>query len=115
MSGERDRMIRFAVSAEGELVADPARRLGGRGIWIMAERAILDRLAAEPKLAARVARRAVRIARPPAAWAEEVLALHRAHCAGLAARIRQAGPLQGRLDRDSAALAGLAGPRDEAE
>ncbi len=57
---ERDRMIRFVVSPDGELVPDVAAKLPGRGIWLSPGR---DRIitAATRGLFARAARRSVRL------------------------------------------------------
>ena len=46
-----ERMIRFVVGPEGDVVPDLARRLPGRGMWLRAERALLEQA---------VARKAVR-------------------------------------------------------
>ena len=54
-----ERMIRFVVGPDGEVVPDLARRLPGRGMWVRAERAALER-AIEKKLFAKAARAAVR-------------------------------------------------------
>jgi predicted RNA-binding protein YlxR (DUF448 family) len=53
-----ERMIRFVVGPEGEVVPDLARRLPGRGLWVRAERAALER-AIEKKFFAKAARAAV--------------------------------------------------------
>ena len=37
-SAEKDRLIRFVASPEGELVADIYGRLGGRGAWVSADK-----------------------------------------------------------------------------
>jgi len=37
--GAPERMIRFVVGPDGEVVPDLARRLPGRGMWVRAERA----------------------------------------------------------------------------
>src|SRR5215510_7643349 len=61
-TGERDapeRMIRFVVGPEGEVVPDLARRLPGRGMWVRASRAAVER-AVSKNLFAKSARRAVR-------------------------------------------------------
>jgi predicted RNA-binding protein YlxR (DUF448 family) len=55
-----ERMIRFVVGPESEVVPDLARRLPGRGLWVRAERAALER-AIEKKLFAKAARAAVRV------------------------------------------------------
>jgi predicted RNA-binding protein YlxR (DUF448 family) len=57
--GTPECMIRFVVGPEGEVVPDLARRLPGRGLWIRAERAALER-AAEKNLFAKAARAAVK-------------------------------------------------------
>lgn len=53
-----ERMLRFVVDPEGRLVADFARRLPGRGLWLTAEAAIVRRAVAK-NLFAKAARRAV--------------------------------------------------------
>ncbi len=52
-------MIRFVVGPEGEVVPDLARQLPGRGMWVRAERAALER-AVEKKLFSRAARAPVK-------------------------------------------------------
>lgn len=56
--GVPERMIRFVVGPEGEVVPDLARRLPGRGMWVLARREALER-AVEKRLFAKAARRAV--------------------------------------------------------
>ena len=58
-TGAPDRMIRFVVGPEGDVVPDLARRLPGRGLWVMAERAMLER-AVEKNLFSKAARAAVK-------------------------------------------------------
>jgi hypothetical protein len=53
-------MIRFAVGPDGTLAPDLAGKLPGRGIWVTADRAALER-AAKKNLFARSARQAVRV------------------------------------------------------
>src|SRR6478672_7858907 len=60
-TGAPDRMIRFVVGPEGDVVPDLARRLPGRGIWVKAERAIVEQAVAK-KAFARAARAAVKAA-----------------------------------------------------
>lgn len=65
VSGEAlapERMIRFVVGPDGEVVPDLARRLPGRGLWLKAGRAIVEQAMAKG-LFARAARRAVKV--PP--------------------------------------------------
>jgi predicted RNA-binding protein YlxR (DUF448 family) len=56
-----ERMIRFVVGPDGDVVPDLARRLPGRGMWVRAERAIVEQAVAK-KAFARAARAAVKAA-----------------------------------------------------
>jgi hypothetical protein len=57
--GTPERMIRFVVGPQGDVVPDLARRLPGRGLWVRAERAAVERAVAK-NLFARAARASVR-------------------------------------------------------
>lgn len=59
VEGAPEQMIRFVVGPEGEVVPDLARRLPGRGMWVRAERAALEK-AVEKKLFSRAARAPVK-------------------------------------------------------
>ena len=63
-----ERMIRFVVGPEGEVVPDLARKLPGRGLWVRAEQAAVAE-AVKRKLFAKAARAAVTA---PADLAERV-------------------------------------------
>lgn len=52
-------LVRFAIGPEGEVVPDVLGRLPGRGIWVTADRAAIEK-AAKKGLFARAARRAVK-------------------------------------------------------
>ena len=67
-SGPRGGLIRFVIAPDGELVADLAGKLPGRGIWLTADRAMLA-TALKKKLFARAARAPVTV---PADLAEQV-------------------------------------------
>jgi predicted RNA-binding protein YlxR (DUF448 family) len=67
-TGAPDRMIRFVVGPEGDVVPDLARRLPGRGLWVKAERSAVERAVAK-NLFARAARASVK---PAADLAERV-------------------------------------------
>jgi hypothetical protein len=82
-----ERMIRFVVGPEGDVVPDLGRQLPGRGIWVRAERAAVEQAIAK-KLFARAARAAVK-AEPELAERVEWLLLHRA--LGDLGRARRAG------------------------
>jgi predicted RNA-binding protein YlxR (DUF448 family) len=60
-TGAPERMIRFVVGPEGDVVPDLARRLPGRGLWVKAERAVVERAVAK-NLFARAARASVKSA-----------------------------------------------------
>ncbi len=54
------RLVRFVVGPEGEIVPDVLGKLPGRGIWVLAERAALEK-AVGKKLFARAAKGPVRL------------------------------------------------------
>src|SRR5690349_10848797 len=56
---DRDGMIRFVVSPEGGVVPDLEGSLPGRGLWVTAERDVLDK-AVTKNIFAKAARRSVR-------------------------------------------------------
>jgi predicted RNA-binding protein YlxR (DUF448 family) len=60
-SGPVDRLIRFVLSPEGEVVPDLAGRLPGRGVWLTADRALAER-AVKKRLFARAFRAPVKVA-----------------------------------------------------
>jgi len=66
-------LVRFVVGPEGLVVPDVAGRLPGRGIWVAAERAALDRAVAK-KLFARAARAPVTLPEGLVALVEAQLA-----------------------------------------
>jgi uncharacterized protein len=65
---DRSSLLRFIVGPNGELVADTASRLPGRGFWLTPRRDILERAIAR-QLFARSARRAITT---PAGFADDV-------------------------------------------
>ena len=90
VTGEQDtpeRMIRFVVGPEGDVVPDLARRLPGRGMWVAARRAIVEQAMAK-KLFAKAARQAVKVGDDLADRIERLL-LERA--LGDLSRARRAG------------------------
>ncbi|MBS0537207.1 MAG: RNA-binding protein [Proteobacteria bacterium] len=60
-AGAPERMVRFVVGPDDDVVPDLARQLPGRGMWVTAERAIVEQAVAR-KLFSRAARRAVNAA-----------------------------------------------------
>src|SRR4029450_1233450 len=109
-TGAPERMIRFVVGPEGDVVPDLARRLPGRGLWVKAERAAVERAVAK-NLFARAARASVK---PAADLAERVerLLLERARGGGEnlvrpgGAAFGEAGSRPGGAGRAAAAGAG---------
>ena len=65
---DRSSLLRFIVGPNGELVADTASRLPGRGFWLTPRRDVLERAIAR-QLFARSARRAITT---PAGFADDV-------------------------------------------
>jgi predicted RNA-binding protein YlxR (DUF448 family) len=43
-SGPTDRLIRFVLGPDGQVVPDLAAKLPGRGVWLTAERALVDKV-----------------------------------------------------------------------
>lgn len=70
--GAPERMIRFVVGPEGEVVPDLARRLPGRGMWVRAQRTAVEHAVAK-NLFAKSARRTVRPAADLALRVERLL------------------------------------------
>ncbi len=86
-TGVPDRMIRFVVGPEGDVVPDLARRLPGRGLWVKAERVAVERAVAK-NLFARAARASVK---PAADLAERVERLLLERALADLGRARRAG------------------------
>jgi uncharacterized protein len=82
-----ERMIRFVVGPEGEVVPDLARKLPGRGLWVRAERSAVEQAVAR-KAFARAARAAVPA---PADLAERVERLLLGRALEDLSRARRAG------------------------
>ena len=82
---DRSRLIRFVLGPSGEVVPDLAGRLPGRGLWLTAERAILEGAVAK-RLFARAARRTVLISPGLADRVEALLALRIVEGVGLGRR-----------------------------
>ncbi len=89
-SGERlpkETMLRFAVDPEGSLVPDIASALPGRGLWLAADRGIIER-AVKKRSFERAARRKVTV---PAALADLVERLLMIRCRETIGLARRAG------------------------
>lgn len=93
-------LIRFVVGPDGVLVPDLAGRLPGRGLWVTADRALLDRAVAR-NLFARAAREAVAVPEGLVAQVEAMLARRVVDAIALA---RKAGQAVAGLEKVKAAL-----------
>ncbi|MCA8931771.1 MAG: RNA-binding protein [Rhodospirillaceae bacterium] len=80
-------LIRFVVGPDGELVPDLAERLPGRGLWLSADRAVLERALAR-NLFAKAARRPVLIG---ADLPDRLIHMLTARCGDAMALARRAG------------------------
>lgn len=88
-SGPVDRLIRFALSPEGEVVPDLAAKLPGRGVWLTADRALAER-AVRKRLFARAFRAPARVADDLPSRLETLLAERMVALIGLARKAGQA-------------------------
>ncbi len=93
-------LLRFVVGPDDVIVPDLARRLPGRGIWVTADRASLDRAVAR-KLFQRAARRQVAV---PADLADRVEALLLRRCCDLLSLARRAGEAVTGLEKVRSAM-----------
>lgn len=87
VSGPRDRLIRFVVGPDDAIVPDVEERLPGRGLWLTAERGIVDR-AVDQRVFGRAARQTVRV---EDGLADRVEARLAARCIELLSLARRAG------------------------
>jgi predicted RNA-binding protein YlxR (DUF448 family)/ribosomal protein L30E len=85
---DRDRMIRFVLDPAGQVVPDVDGRLPGRGMWLSADRNVLNRAIAA-NLFARAARMRVQVRADMAEQVERLLASRALDCLGLARRAGQ--------------------------
>jgi uncharacterized protein len=85
---DRDRMIRFVLDPAGQVVPDVDGRLPGRGMWLSADRNVLNRALAA-NLFARAARMRVQVRADLAEQVERLLVSRALDCLGLARRAGQ--------------------------
>lgn len=88
-SGPAERLIRFVLAPSGEVVPDLAGRLPGRGVWLTAERALVER-AVKKRLFARGFRSQVTVPDDLADRLEAMLAQRLVELIGLARKAGQA-------------------------
>jgi hypothetical protein len=85
---DRDQMIRFVLDPAGQVVPDVDGRLPGRGMWLSADRNVLNR-AIVANLFARAARMRVQVRADLAEQVERLLVSRALDCLGLARRAGQ--------------------------
>jgi predicted RNA-binding protein YlxR (DUF448 family) len=96
----KDRLIRFVVGPENAIVPDIDERLGGRGLWVSADRAALEKAVARNAFA-RAARQQVQLA---ADLPGRVAALIERRCLDLLGMARRAGQVVAGFEKVDAAL-----------
>ena len=99
-TGPKAGLIRFVAGPEGEVVPDLAGRLPGRGFWVAADAAVLDRAAAKGDFA----RAAKAPLRAPADLRARTGALLAARVVDLLAMARKAGQAVAGFEKTKAAL-----------
>jgi hypothetical protein len=85
---ERDRMVRFVLDPAGQVVPDVDGRLPGRGMWLSADRNVLNKAVAA-NVFARAARGRVQVAADLSEQVERLLVSRALDCLGLARRAGQ--------------------------
>jgi predicted RNA-binding protein YlxR (DUF448 family) len=78
-------LVRFAVSPDGQIVPDVAAKLPGRGIWVSADRAVLERAIAK-NLFAKAAKANVKVSPALAGLVEQQIVQRMLNDLGLAKR-----------------------------
>ncbi|MCZ4090748.1 RNA-binding protein [Sinorhizobium psoraleae] len=103
-SGSPDELIRFVVGPDGRVVPDLKRQLPGRGCWIKAERAHVEKAVAK-KLFARALKADVKA---DAALADDIDRLLAEQLAGMMNMARKAGQFISGATKTEQAVRGLA-------
>ncbi|MBD9374258.1 RNA-binding protein [Rhizobium sp. ARZ01] len=104
-SGDVDMLIRFVAGPDGTVVADLKRQLPGRGCWVKAERALVDKAVAK-KAFARALKAEVRASADLGAEIDRLLVTQ---LAGMMNMARKAGQfITGGMNVDKAVRSGAA-------
>ena len=106
-SGDADALIRFVAGPDGMVVPDLKRQLPGRGCWVTAERALVDKAVAK-KLFARALKTEVRAAPDLGAEVDRLLVNQHAGMMNLARKAGQFVTGSSKVDQAVRALAALA-------
>ena len=104
VSGEvlpEERLVRFVAGPEGVVVPDVARKLPGRGLWVEADRALVEQAARKGAFS----RAAKAQLKPPADLADRVEALLKRRLLAGLGLAKRSGELISGFDRVSEALA----------
>ncbi len=96
----KEGMLRFVIGPDGDVVPDLEGRLPGRGLWVTADRAVVERAVAR-KVFARAARRAVQVA---PGLADRLAVMLERRCLDLIGLARRAGQVVVGFDSVRAAL-----------
>ncbi|MFX0542372.1 RNA-binding protein [Roseovarius sp. S4756] len=98
-------LIRFVIGPEGQLAPDLMEKLPGRGIWVSADRAAIDK-AAKKGLFARAAKQPVTVPEGLSDWVEKLLAQRVVNLISLARKGGKAvsgyEKVKGSLDKEEA-------------
>jgi len=97
---EKPAMIRFVIDPEGRVTPDLKERLPGRGLWVTANRAILDQAVARNAFS-KAAKQSVKVDRD---LSERVAALAKREVAELLGLARKSGQLVAGFEKVEAAL-----------
>lgn len=95
-------LIRFVIGPEGQIAPDIAEKLPGRGIWVSADRAALDK-AAQKRLFSRAAKQAVTV---PEGLTDHVETLLAARVVNLISLARKSGGATCGYEKVKSKLAG---------
>jgi predicted RNA-binding protein YlxR (DUF448 family) len=97
---EKPALIRFVIDPDGRVTPDLKERLPGRGLWVTANRAVLDQAVAKNAFA-KAARQSVKVDRD---LAGRVMALAKREVAELLGLARKSGQLVAGFEKVEAAL-----------
>ncbi|MEL7017974.1 MAG: DUF448 domain-containing protein, partial [Pseudomonadota bacterium] len=100
-------MIRFVRGPDGDVVADLAEKLPGRGVWVSAERAHLQTALARGLFKKGFKSGDVRVHTDAAAWVDAIASLQKARCLNLIGLVRRGGLLVTGFENVRSTLRGL--------
>ncbi|MEO0612380.1 MAG: DUF448 domain-containing protein [Pseudomonadota bacterium] len=106
-SKARAQMIRFVRGPDGDVVADLAEKLPGRGVWVSAERAHLQTALARSLFKKGFKSGDVGVHTDAAAWVDAIASLQKARCLNLIGLARRGGLLVTGFENVRSTLRGL--------